>query len=300
MADYSLDGELIAPAAMSWLAAQRPASLLHIFENVCNLVDDQGQVLALTTNAVGPGPFSLMVAVDRKVAWPGFNTLLLPDSPVGYNHGRLTVGPIAVDLTTARRWSARPDWRRLPPSLLQAQWSDLTKWLLANAPEGSLALLLASPAAGEAGGQPGADWLAAAGAAWRQMAIALGRVEQQQAIQAAQQLAGLGGGLTPAGDDLLVGLIYALWVAWPGEQANPWAIRLAGAAMPLTGHLSAAWLAAAARGETVPAWHEFVASLVAADDIRWAVAISRIADTGHTSGADALAGFLLASRTLFV
>lgn len=297
---YSLKGQLVAPAAMTWLAGQRPARLLHIFEQVCNLVDDQNQVLTMATEVVGPGPFCLTVSTEQALSWPGFNNLLSLESVVSYDRGTLAVGPIEVDLTTAQRWSPRPIWRQLPPSLLQAQWPDLTKWLLANAPDDSLAILLSGPAAVQASDRPDVEWRTAASAAWYQLAIGLGRLDQEQAIQAAQQLAGLGAGLTPAGDDLLVGLLYAIWVAWPGDQANPWAIRLAGAAMPRTGHLSAAWLAAAARGEAVPAWHEFVLALVAADESQWKLAMSRILDTGHTSGADALAGFLLASRTLFV
>jgi hypothetical protein len=66
---------------------------------------------------------------------------------------------------------------------------------------------------------------------------------------AAQHLAGLGPGLTPAGDDFMLGAILAARIIHPEELAIILTKELSEAAAPLTTSLSAAWLRAAGRGE---------------------------------------------------
>jgi hypothetical protein len=51
-------------------------------------------------------------------------------------------------------------------------------------------------------------------------------------------------------------------------------------------------LRAAARGEAGELWHRFVAALIANDQSSMLDAVRRIVRVGHTSGADALAGFI--------
>jgi len=122
--------------------------------------------------------------------------------------------------------------------------------------------------------------------------IAAGDVEACR--EAAGALAGLGGGLTPAGDDFLLGALYALWATRPSAQAAALAEAIAGSAIPRTARLSAAWLKAAARGEAGQPWHTLVGALAADDSRVLDRAVHGILSVGHTSGADALAGFVLA------
>jgi hypothetical protein len=106
----------------------------------------------------------------------------------------------------------------------------------------------------------------------------------------ARQLAGLGGGLTPAGDDFLVGAMHAAWLTRPPREAALLSEVIASAATPLTTRLSAAWLRAAARGEAAAPWHTLFEALAACDERALLAAARRILSIGHTSGADALAG----------
>ena len=103
-------------------------------------------------------------------------------------------------------------------------------------------------------------------------------------------LAGLGFGLTPAGDDFLLGAMVAIWSAFPSGEAAALAGSIAVASAPLTTRLSAAWLQAAARGEVAAPWHDLLAGVTARSRERVLSAAERILDMGHTSGADALAG----------
>jgi hypothetical protein len=104
----------------------------------------------------------------------------------------------------------------------------------------------------------------------------------------------LGVGLTPAGDDFLLGIIYGLWADGGREPARTRQIAacIAAAAAARTTTLSAAWLTAAARGEAGRPWHNLITAL--RDNKNVPQTIDHILATGHTSGADALAGFIAA------
>jgi hypothetical protein len=113
----------------------------------------------------------------------------------------------------------------------------------------------------------------------------------------AQQLAGLGPGLTPAGDDILMGAIYGVWATHPPEAAHRLAAAITEVAVPQTTTLSAAWLRAAARGEAGAVWHSLSEKLIVNSEQltvssgEWEEAVARILAVGHSSGADALWGF---------
>jgi hypothetical protein len=111
-------------------------------------------------------------------------------------------------------------------------------------------------------------------------------------LTAAQKLAGFGIGLTPSGDDFLMGAIYAAWIIHPLDIASILAQKVADVAAPLTTSLSGAWLRSAGRGEAGRLWHEFFEAFVSTDTARTQETMSNIMAVGETSGADALAGFV--------
>jgi hypothetical protein len=111
-------------------------------------------------------------------------------------------------------------------------------------------------------------------------------------------LAGLGGGFTPAGDDFLLGAIYALWATRPESAALPLAEAIAEGAAPLTTRVSAAYLRAGARGAAGQAWHSLVETLAGGGAEAITFAVTRLARIGHTSGADALTGYVLSLGAL--
>jgi hypothetical protein len=111
--------------------------------------------------------------------------------------------------------------------------------------------------------------------------------DRARCVAAAAGLAGLGGGLTPTGDDVLLGVLYALWVWQPGGD---WPTLIARTAAPRTTTLSANFIRAAAVGEAVWQWHDLARGDPAA--------VEHILAIGHSSGGEAWAAFAYANGVL--
>ncbi len=105
-------------------------------------------------------------------------------------------------------------------------------------------------------------------------------------------LAGLGHGLTPAGDDFLCGAMAWAWLAHPEPEA--FCQPLVRAAAPRTTALSAAWLRTAAAGEFSAPWHRLLGALAneQGHPAEIEAAVREALAHGATSGADILAGLL--------
>jgi hypothetical protein len=189
------------------------------------------------------------------------------------------VGQLTIDLTTAVSWNPTPSWHN-PLDL------DLIQSILTNHPdfETAVPLHLAS-----------------------QMQQALHNHDRVLIARTARQLAGLGPGLTPAGDDFLVGVLYSLFSNHYSVIGNPssnygslltdYCSLITAAAVPHTTTLSANLLQAAGRGEASQVWHDLMSAHTSdffkKSDVYYK-AITSILRTGHSSGSDAMLGFLLA------
>src|SRR5215468_2277366 len=111
---------------------------------------------------------------------------------------------------------------------------------------------------------------------------------------AAAGLVGRGFGLTPAGDDVLAGLLLvARSAAGPAGQAR--LMRIASGAA--TNAVARAYLASAAQGSSLAALHELIDAGAAGDAPRAQAARARLARVGHTSGLDLAYGVLVGSAT---
>lgn len=124
--------------------------------------------------------------------------------------------------------------------------------------------------------------------------------DHDQVRTGVMHLAGLGPGLTPAGDDFLVGLLAAFHAGQlqrVEEQTNLSQL-IAQTAAAQTTKLSAQWLRCAGQGQFGEAWHHLISALN--DDSATAIsrAAHRILTTGATSGVDAMSGFLFGIRLL--
>ena len=268
----------------------------HVFERVCNLVDEDWRVISLVAPEIGRGPFSLVVALRNGL----FTDFIHADSPV-FTHPhelRLQVGALAVDTGAAELWNPRPFWEAILPSAVQTYLPLLESKLAAFSPD-SLAHV-------NGRSDPTAQKVKTA---IYTLQHGLENGDLAACEEGAQNLAGLGVGLTPAGDDFLLGTIYGLWLNsfQRGDAKTQRMIEaIAETAAARTTTLSAAWLRAAARGEAGEPWHELLAALrdsgetALTEPVEVAVsqAIDRILATGHTSGADALAGFVLTAKNV--
>ncbi|MBE7556438.1 MAG: DUF2877 domain-containing protein [Anaerolineales bacterium] len=248
--------------------------VLGRFEHACNLVDAHGRIIALTLPEIGNGPFSIRVAGQ-----PGcFESFSTGESATA-NLDNLTVGSWYIDLKAAQIWEPRLACPSQPFSLNPAIASLIqpyTDW--PNTAETGLA---ASQRLSEAAFRLN-----------QAITQAEGSETDKEIMAAAGQLAGLGSGLTPAGDDFLVGVIAALWLT--GQRAL--LPKLADVAAPRTTALSAAFLRAAAQGEFIEPWHVLAQALCTGEVESFRRAVEEVAQFGASSGRDALAGFAATIR----
>jgi hypothetical protein len=100
--------------------------------------------------------------------------------------------------------------------------------------------------------------------------------------EAVRALAGLGPGLTPAGDDVLAGALVTLAAAAdePRRQALAGAVR---DVLPRTAPVSAALLGQACHGRTIPELSRVLRALAGSGDL--GAALGALGRVGHTSGA---------------
>ncbi len=298
-----LQGSLVAPHAIEWLGQARRSRVHSLYRQSLNLIDRRGELFSLVLPAVGPGPFALMVQPIQEYLWSpgGFAGQLRVDSPVRLRADVIEVGPLEVRLTDLEAWQPSPDWDRLRTALTPEHLQRLDQLLQRHAPAGSLAPL-ADRAARALWSESGyhedlgsALLHTIAGLAW-QLLSGLIRSDRGQIKGAASKLAGLGGGVTPAGDDFMLGTIHALWAAGEMDRGRDLGSAVVEAAGSRTNAVSLAWLRAAARGEAGNEWHALFDAILAGRPIDEVARV--LIRRGHTSGADALAGFLAARRVL--
>lgn len=285
-------------------ATPEPGSVLAAFERACHLVAPDGEIVSLVLPEVGDGPLNIVVErpvrsqrLDRSGIFQGIQ----PGMDASLRGTCIQVGELEIVLDRAQIWEPRPDWERLRThcAAITSRLVLLHACAVEQAPKESLLSLisqfptLSRPARQDASGNGGHGWRDALPAAvmeglrW----LAAGWEGDDRQLQAgAACLAGLGGGLTPAGDDFLCGLMLWSWLAYP--RPRPFCQMVASASELRTTTLSAGFLRAAADGQCSAAWHRLLGALEIGTDHDLAVATQDVLSHGHTSGADALAGFV--------
>ena len=161
----------------------------------------------------------------------------------------LNIGSLTIATNQAVIWNPKPDWQMLRTSSLLD---------LSNPP------LLAEGTA---------DPL-------RQLLQGIRTADMTACRSGSYRLAGLGAGLTPSGDDVLLGVLNGLSVWKPQKELMRLIVETA---VPRTTTLSAAFLRAAGDGEVAIQWHNLVHGKPNALD--------EILAIGNSSGRDAWSGF---------
>jgi hypothetical protein len=221
-----------------------------------------------------------------------FSSHVTAESEVMRHHGAIKVGNLEIDATTAQFWDPRPAWEALHRKVdpIRAQVPFLTEILSAEASKGGLAGLVVPQLRSEARAE--GQVLRAARNSLEKLVNGLHRADSFLCVEAATGLAGLGVGLTPDGDDLLLGCVLAAWVVHASDVAGNIALRIQETAARRTTALSVEWLRSAARGECAWPWHALFDGLLQNQREAIEAAVSRILQQGHTSGSAALAGFV--------
>lgn len=278
-----------------WLTNSRHPRILHVFDHACNLINERSEVLSVVTPQIGNGPFNLVIEGCFC-----FTEHLNPQSPVSLSANYLTLGALTVYTADTKLWTPRPDWERIHDQredILNQLMSLRLRWSSIQSKHGNDMGLTSSRQTLLAMTEitnyqfP----ITNSQALISSLSIAVANADISSARKLTSQLAGLGIGLTPSGDDFLMGAIYAGWIIHPPEIATILAQEIANTAAPLTTSLSAAWLKSAGKGEAGILWHEFFDALSsggrAGNSIHLREMMDKILAVGETSGADALAGF---------
>lgn len=262
----SIRTHTLAPSVNDWLTKTRHSRILHVFDHACNLTNEDREVVSIVTPRIGNGPFSLVV--EPELFFPEH---VDAQTPVSVEANQIRLGDLLISTDSATQWNPRPNWERLHAS------RDSIPNLSIHLPARSLPVRLPTH--------------------YSQFPIhlipsltsAFTYADIPTAKQTASHLAGLGIGLTPSGDDIIMGAIYAAWIIHPREIASVLGSEVAETASALTSSLSATWLKSAGRGEAGSLWHQLFERMLTGENIQ--SKINNILAVGHTSGADALTGF---------
>lgn len=203
---------------------------------------------------------------------------------------------VSLDLAGARPWSASlPATAACEPGAALRQGVAAARALAAlAAPRGGFAPLLGDPLESlVADSRLNGAFAAAARPRIAALAAGLGNGDVATASRAATSLIGLGPGLTPSGDDLLVGLLAGL-EATGHPLLAVMATTIASQARGGTTSVGASALRNAARGQFSERLHDVLVAVASPDAAGLPRAIERAMAYGSTSGADTLVGLFAA------
>jgi hypothetical protein len=256
-----------------------------VFDQACNIRLDDGRLLALLTPRLGNVPHGVRIAAPAGF---GFATRLAVGQAVGCRADvlRVTRGGLAIDFGTAKPWQAE-----LPPGRV-----DLTVPEAAYAWQTALRALERDRRS--AGGAQTSPLVRAVERQGRLLARAVRQFRADAAAHAVARLIGCGPGLTPSGDDLVVGFLAGLWCTAGDDPARRTSLqalaRAVGAAASATGDISRTYLSHASRG-----WFAeplgFLAARIGEGADRGQIerASAAALRVGHTSGGAGVHGLLL-------
>ena len=270
----------VGPAAARALSAG-PVTPFAAFERSLYVESSGGDIACIGDAAIGAGPLNALLAAD----WCAPGAV-----------ARLARGPFEVDLDDARRWRPAAGAAPAPPACatrrgLAALAAALGTRRLAE----GLGPLLPSLLDGGAAVPPSPLLRAAAPGIAALDGWLHGRAGAP-VPGAVGSLIGLGPGLTPSGDDLLGGCLIALRRTGRRREADALGDAALTAARTATGRISLAHLACAAQGLGAAALHDALEAVVAGGNA--GPALTALDGVGHCSGWDALAGAVLALRSL--
>jgi Protein of unknown function (DUF2877) len=273
----------------------RAAGRVHsVFRAAVNL-EFEGELVTLVGPTVGGLPNGIVLDADAD-----FSDLRLGGSVLDGAALSIDGGRVLVDLTRARPWSPRLARGALAVSRLD---HDRVAGALATALGrvpvqrgfAPLLRLLAHQVEWPIDGLPRTCDMAYP--AIRRLLAGAHAGDLDRAADGARGLVGLGEGLTPSGDDLLVGFSAGLHAV--GSPLDPGlAQACAQLASGRTTRIAEAFLVHAARGEYSARLHGLVHALSAEPPRALADAFSQVLGWGASSGADTLLGLLLGGGIL--
>jgi len=268
------------------LAGVEPLRVQSIYRSVVNITTPDG----LLTIAGKGGGLPNGILADLGPDWRAIG--LHPGMVAVASHAKIGVpdAGLEIEFAGASRWSPRMHASAEAAEAAAARWSRRTAATRAVARARASASGFGPLLREDVRDDPDA-YQGVARPALAALIVALEVGDRRRAAEAATGLIGLGQGLTPSGDDVLVGIEAALHAL-----ARPTAGFLVLATRGVearTTELAATLLRHAAAGEFAERLHLLLAALLGSDDEAIPAAIDRAVAWGATSGTDCLLGVLI-------
>lgn len=256
-------------------AADFDGDVHSVFARACNLWC-AGSLLTLVTQGAGDGPTTLRLTRDAP---PDLRALFRVDDRILRRGAVARVGSATLDLADASRWRPSTPPPLAPPSQIVANLRIADAALRRHRQRHSSVI-----------DREAAAVLAALETACRGLDV-------RAALPLVLRLIGWGEGLTPAGDDLLVGWCAALDALAGGHELRVRFARGVGAAIATrterTTPIAAHSLRLATQGHFDAGMHGLRDALFCGDDVaRLHGALAGALAVGSTSGADTVTGLL--------
>lgn len=293
--------------SMSWRVGRAvrqegwSGEILAVYPQSCYLLDEDGAIYAVVQEPLGNGPLNLVISsgpadplqrlsVGETVRSTG-EILQLSDS-------------LDVGLTKAQLWDPKP-YLALGAGTdgFHRAIAALVDVAMTRSPQESLARLLPHlreedlPAPLQK-----VKHFPRSHALMGGLAESLASRNRRGLKVVTSSMAGLGPGLTPAGDDFLAGVLFGLALTQDQQtdsELGEIASMLLETAAPRTGEISAAYLKAAYTGEVGERWHRLLAALAGGDPAAIEETAHALMQVGETSGADMLAGFITTMQVMY-
>jgi hypothetical protein len=283
-----LTARSISPSAKRHCGRLGAAVVQTVFERAVTLKTERDDLLVLAQEVVADG--GGVIRVGGAPAWP---KLVQPGMLARITPSVITLPNFRLDLRAAAVWRPPDAPRQARPADVQQTLRSAATAARAQAKDGLGALAgVGLPAFPD----PVLDTriLRVAEPLVRRLLQAIEAGDATAAGEAAGDLAGLGPGVTPSGDDLLVGTIIGLRYAGRGRAVQ---LAMAANAASRTTWSSGQLLSYALAGEAgAPLLGVAVALLQAAEETELQPRLAELFAVGETSGADALVGLLLGLR----
>jgi len=266
------------------------AAVHSVFRSAVNLSPaKESNLLTLVTSSEADLPQGIRVDTPEDFSFE--SGALRAGEPAACRDELLRFGPLTIGLRGARRWkcdlpSLQADLT--DPSVATA-WQSV--WDALNARQVQLnAEIIAEDLFRS-------DETIRAGAAMRGLLDATRRTDPA-APASVRPLIGLGSGLTPSGDDLLVGYLAGLWCAVRNSRERTQFVTGLGETVirlsHLTNAISRTYLTHAARGQVSSRLADLAEAICRGENSdRLLTAAESAMQVGHTSGMDAVTGLLI-------
>ena len=266
------------------------AAVHSVFRSAVNLSPaKESNLLTLVTSSEADLPQGIRVDTPEDFSFE--SGALRAGEPAACRDELLRFGPLTIGLRGARRWkcdlpSLQADLT--DPSVATA-WQSV--WDALNARQVQLnAEIVAQDLLRS-------DATLRAGAAMRGLLDATRRTDPA-APASVRPLIGLGSGLTPSGDDLLVGYLAGLWCAVRNSRERTQFVTGLGETVirlsQRTNAISRTYLTHAARGQVSSRLADLAEAICRGENSdRLLAAAESAMQVGHTSGMDAVTGLLI-------